>query len=82
MKSAIAKWGNSLALRLPRALAESASLREGSSVDLRLEGDSLIITPSRPRYTLEDLLASYDPTENQTESKEVDWGPPQGKEEW
>lgn len=82
MKSAIAKWGNSLALRLPRALAESAALREGSAVDLRLEGDSLVITPTRPRYRLEDLLASYETTDDEAESREVDWGPPQGKEEW
>jgi len=82
MKSAIAKWGNSLALRLPRALAESASLREGSPVELRIEGDSLVVTPTRPRYRLDELLASYDPQDGPDTSKEVDWGSSRGREEW
>ena len=34
MKTTVQKWGNSLALRLPKALAEEAKIREGSKVEL------------------------------------------------
>lgn len=79
MQTAIAKWGNSLALRLPRALAASVHLTEGSAVELHIEGNSLVVTPSRPRYRLDDLLAGVTP---QNRHAETDWGPAQGEEAW
>jgi len=78
MQTAIAKWGNSLALRLPRNLAEDARMAEGTPVDLQLEGDRLVITVARPRYELTDLLEGLRP-ENRHE--ETDWGGPRGAEE-
>ncbi|MGE0530855.1 MAG: AbrB/MazE/SpoVT family DNA-binding domain-containing protein [Hyphomonadaceae bacterium] len=75
----IAKWGNSLALRLPRHIVESVRLSEGASVNLFVEDETLCIRPARKRYKLADLLAAHDPSHNQTET---DWGEPVGKEEW
>jgi antitoxin MazE len=83
MKANIAKWGNSLAVRLPRSLAADAGLHEGTSVDMRLDGQSLVITTSRPRYQLAELLAQLKSMRRRkTRHQEVDWGPPQGEEQW
>ncbi len=78
MESHIGKWGNSLALRLPRSVAADAQLHEGTKVELRVEGKALIVRPARPKYKLSDLLAGQEPTR----TKEFDWGEAQGEEEW
>lgn len=77
MKGAVARWGNSLALRLPKGLTESADLNEGDDVDLRVEDGRIIVTKARPRYTLEALMADYRPEHRHGET---DWGAPVGKE--
>jgi antitoxin MazE len=76
MRATIAKWGNSLALRLPRNIAEGAKLVEGAPVDLEVEGDSIRVTPRRPKFKLADLLIG------ERASGEVDWGEPKGDEVW
>jgi antitoxin MazE len=79
MQAAIAKWGNSLAVRLPKGAADDLRIADGSPVDLRVEGDSLIITPRRPRYKLADLLSKMTAEHKRSE---YDWGEPHGKEAW
>lgn len=79
MRTAISKWGNSLALRLPKPLADLAGLREGTSVEIKVDGGAVVITPTRPRYELTKLLAGE---EGRRRHEEVDWGPPKGKEVW
>jgi antitoxin MazE len=57
METVIKKWGNSLALRIPKPLADEVGLGEDSAVDLFLEEGKLVIVPAMaPRYTLESLL--------------------------
>ncbi len=79
MRTAVSKWGNSLALRLPKSLAEAAKLSEGTPVDVRVEGGKLIVSLSKPKYRLEDLLARTPPD---ARHGEMDWGPPRGEEAW
>jgi antitoxin MazE len=58
----IAKWGNSLGLRLPRDVAARAGLTEGARVDIEGFPDGrIVVTPSRRRFTLEELLAGMTP---------------------
>ena len=58
----IAKWGNSLGLRVPRDVAARAGLTEGARVDIEAAEDGrIIITRSRRRFTLEELLAGMIP---------------------
>ena len=58
----IARWGNSLALRVPREIAARAGLSEGARVDLEAsEEGRIIITRSRRRFTLDELLAGMTP---------------------
>ena len=67
MRSHIAKWGNSLSLRLPKAFVERLHLKEGDAVDLDVEDGRLLVTPAKPLYDLKELLAEI--TEgNQPES--------------
>lgn len=66
MKAKISKWGNSLAIRLPKAAVEGLRVREGETVELVVEDRAMVIRRSRPHYRLEDLLAGITP-ENQPE---------------
>lgn len=76
----IAKWGNSLALRIPKALAESAQLREGDPVSVSVVGEGgLVIKPSRHRYNLKKLVSRIS-AKNRHE--ETDWGKRLGKGIW
>lgn len=80
METVIKKWGNSLALRIPKPLADEVGLEEDSAVDLLLEEGKLVIVPAvAPRYTLESLLADVT-VENL--HKEVDMGVAVGGEAW
>jgi antitoxin MazE len=79
MKSNIKKWGNSLALRLPASILGGTVFELDLEVDVRVEGNRLIIEPLRPRVSLAELLAKVTP-ENRHDL--VDWGPPVGKEVW
>ena len=57
MQVQISKWGNSLALRIPRKIAAAMGVEDGSMAELSLRGDQLIVKPSGPEYRLDDLLA-------------------------
>jgi antitoxin MazE len=66
MKTKIAKWGNSVALRVPKGLAEDLGLVPGKVVDLKKEGTVLAVETASERrkipvYRLEDLLAQIKP---------------------
>jgi antitoxin MazE len=67
MRTQIAKWGDSLAVLLPRQVAESAGLGEGATVDLDVVDGVVRLTAARPRYTLEELLAQITPENLPTE---------------
>lgn len=80
MRVRVQKWGNSLALRIPRSFAVETALDPGSEVDLKLEGGRLVITPlHEPAYRLDDLLARVTPENLHTET---DTGPSVGDEVW
>jgi antitoxin MazE len=76
MRAQVSRWGNSLAIRLPRAVVESLRVREGEQVDLVIAGDRLEVRAARPRYRLAQLLAEITP-DNQPETVDV---PPVGEE--
>ncbi|MGA3260614.1 MAG: AbrB/MazE/SpoVT family DNA-binding domain-containing protein [Bryobacteraceae bacterium] len=79
-ETTISKWGNSLAVRIPLAIAKQASLGEGDSVALALDGDGgIVLRPTRRRYELSELVAQITP---KNRHRETDWGQPQGEESW
>src|SRR5258708_32364544 len=61
MQVQVARWGNSLGLRIPKDIALRTGLREGVRVEVEAEGDRIIISPARPRYVLADLLKGMTP---------------------
>ena len=77
MQVQVARWGNSLGLRIPKDVAQKTGLREGARVDVQAEGDRIIISPARPRYVLTDLLKGMTP---ETMRQAFDWGPDSGRE--
>jgi antitoxin MazE len=77
MQVQVARWGNSLGLRIPKEAAQQAGLREGTRVDVEVEGDRIIIRPARPRYVLTDLLKGMTP---EAMRQAFDWGPDRGRE--
>jgi antitoxin MazE len=80
VETVIRKWGNSLALRIPKPLADEVGLEEDSAVDLFLEEGKLVIAPvMAPRYALDALLAEVT-VENLHD--EVDAGVAVGGEAW
>jgi antitoxin MazE len=80
MKTQLAKWGNSLAVRIPKPVAVAAKLRTGDDLEVEVEGPGRVrIRKPKRKPTLEQLVAGITP-ENQ--HSETDWGEPVGKELW
>jgi antitoxin MazE len=80
MKTRMQKWGNSLAIRIPKAFATEVGLKEESEVDVSLKSGKLVVVPvEKPGVTLKMLLARI--TEENIH-REVDTGPATGRESW
>ena len=80
MKTMIQRWGNSLALRIPKSFAQEIAVHEGDEVEMNIAKGRLVIAPRPPReYRLDDLVAEIRPS-NLHDEVAVDG--PQGKEAW
>lgn len=80
METRMQKWGNSLAIRIPKPLADEAGLSENSPVQLSLRDKQLVITPApKPAPSLESLLAQITEANRHIE---VETGPALGGEAW
>lgn len=78
MQVQLARWGNSLGLRIPKDIAARFGLSEGGRVEIEVEGDRIVIRTDRPRYELGDLLAGMTPRDLRGV---FDWGPDAGRED-
>lgn len=80
MKVQIQKWGNSLALRIPKSFAVESKVGQGSIVEVSLEKGKIVIVPvTEPEFILEDLLAKVT---KRNLHQEIDTGSAVGKEVW
>jgi antitoxin MazE len=81
MKTTVRKWGNSLGLRIPKAVAEEAAVVQGSTVDVTVDrrGRLIVKVSERTEYALEELLARV--TE-QNLHREIAVDRPRGREVW
>ena len=80
MQTKIKKWGNSLALRIPKLLALDVNIKQNELVNLSIDKNCIIITPiGEKEYSLEKLLKGV--TKNNLHG-EFDTGEPVGKEVW
>jgi antitoxin MazE len=80
MKTRVQKWGNSLALRIPKSFAVEAGLEANAAVELSLVRGRLIVQPVVPSTpTLDELLRGIT---NENVPGEWDTGGAVGKEVW
>ena len=79
MNAVVQKWGNSLALRIPKVVADQIKVDEGSEINLKVEGESLVVKAASRRYRLSELVRKIKP---ENLHSETDWGSPKGKEIW
>lgn len=80
MRTRVQKWGNSLALRIPKSFATEVGLERETSVEVSLADGKLVITPIvRPKPTLRQLLAKVT---SENLHHEVDTGSATGNETW
>ncbi len=76
-RSRVAKWGSSLAVRIPKPVAEQWGVHEGSKIEMVPRGDRLVVR--KTAYDLPEMVARMTPD---TLHAEVDTGTAQGDEEW
>jgi antitoxin MazE len=80
MLTKVQKWGNSLALRIPKAFAIDAQLQNDSLVEISIVKGKIIVTPvATPSWNLDELLSGITQENLHTE---VDSGFPVGNEVW
>jgi antitoxin MazE len=79
MKTVVQKWGHSLALRIPKTMAEHIKVREGAPVEITEDRGNLLITPTLAKPSLKELLSKVKPENLHGETKT---GRPMGKEVW
>ena len=77
MKAHIAKWGTSLAIRIPKPIAEQWGVEEGSAIEMVSRGDVLVLR--KRAYDLTGMLSSVEPGNLHPE---VDTGPGIARERW
>ncbi len=80
MRAKVQKWGNSLAIRIPKSFADEVGLSAGAAVQMRLVERGLVVEPIAPTEpTLDELLGAVTPDNLHGE---LDTGAPQGAEAW
>jgi antitoxin MazE len=80
METRVQRWGNSLAVRIPKPLADEVGLKDNSAVQLSLHDRQLVIVPVlEPAFNLEALLAQVTEANRHDE---VSTGPAVGGEVW
>lgn len=84
MNTNLAKWGNSAAIRIPKAILEELNIDsnnfENVSFDMNVEGNKLILKKKQEKTKFE-LLAEKSKGEKLNPKEDIDWGDPVGKVE-
>jgi antitoxin MazE len=75
--SKVARWGNSLAFRIPQEVADRLKLTDGGQVSVEVKDDAFTVRPLRKKWTEGELLRGVTP---EMVGGEIDWGDPVGKE--
>ena len=78
METVVKKWGNSLGIRIPAAIARELSLKDGSTVDINDKGKQILIKPVK-KNKLSELVSGIN---KQNLHEEISTGGPVGKEIW
>ncbi len=78
METRVRKWGNSLAVRIPKSFAEEIDIHEGTEIDLTLVQDGLTITPKKKEAF--DLVSLLEKMNDNNIHGEIDFGKSEGSE--
>ncbi len=80
METKLAKWGNSVGLRLPKELLAQTGLQTGDALSVTVEkGGSIVLRAKTGKVSLADLLGGITPDNLHSET---DWGEATGGEGW
>ncbi len=79
MLTTVQRWGNSLAIRIPKPFALQTDLQENCEVDISVDGDRIVVSPAPKAWTLADLLRGITPA---NAHRETEWGDRTGREGW
>ena len=79
MKTTVQKWGNSLAIRIPKNVTKDTNVSEGSIIDILIENGNIILHPSTREYSLQELLKKIT---NENIHSEITTGDTVGGETW
>ncbi|PJF28076.1 MAG: AbrB/MazE/SpoVT family DNA-binding domain-containing protein [Phototrophicales bacterium] len=78
MQSTIQRWGNSLALRIPKVIADELGIAQDAAVEIFIREGQLVVVPIKPKtYSLEAMLAAIT---DENRHDEIDTGFPIGNE--
>lgn len=83
MRVQLAKWGNSVGLRVPQAILKQLDLRAGGQVDMAISPDGVIqLRPIKrsPKELLAEMVEQARALGRDYEPETVDWGPDRGSE--
>lgn len=80
MQVQVSPWGNSQGIRLPKALLQEAGIQTNDTLQVKLDGSSIILSKAFPHRSLKERAASFGGRLNL--SDELDWGEPAGNEVW
>jgi len=80
MIAQLSKWGNSVALRLPKTILKEVNLKESDNVELHVESGIIQVrkADSVPKVDLAALFTGYEGGKPEMS----DWGRSEGREEW
>jgi len=79
VRTHISKWGNSLAVRLPKPFVDELGLGEGAEVEITVRDGRLMLVAADREYALEELV---DGITSENRHQESGWGRPKGRELW
>lgn len=79
MQVRVQKWGNSLALRIPKSFAAEVRFEPGSLAEMSVIDGKIVISPCRTSYSISDLSSRISASNIHAE---VSWGRPEGREAW
>lgn len=79
MRAKAQRWGNSLAVRIPKSIAQQAGVNEQDELDIDVDAEVIRLRPRRRQPGLAELLERVTPANLHGEA---DFGPPQGRETW
>mgnify|MGYP001230599597 CR=1 FL=1 len=80
MKTTAQKWGNSLAIRVPKSVAIQAGIQEQDELEIEVQDGNVVLKPQLQRvYRVEDLVKQITP---KNLHGEIDTGDPVGREVW